>query len=310
MLEVILGLSFLAFLSTLVSLPYVGDFMKKRGYVGRDLHKEGRPEVPENGGMAVWASFVVIAFAYSVLTRDPWVQSVVLAAFLMGLLGIIDRVRRLSAAVKLPGFLLLGAALAWWTPITGHAAGGIILFLIFPIVFMAGANFTNMLAGFNGLEIGTGAMASFGIATIAYIRGDYPALAAALILASALLAFLYCNRYPATIFPGDVGTLIIGAVLVPCIFHAGAFLAGLIIFLPYIIDAGLKFATAGIMTREAQKPTEVKDGKLYLPEGGNLSLARLFLKWHPMGEKEVVAAVWAVEATVVIAAIAVERGLG
>jgi UDP-N-acetylglucosamine--dolichyl-phosphate N-acetylglucosaminephosphotransferase len=303
MLEVILGLSILAFLSTLVSVPYVGDVMKRRGYVGRDLHKEGRPEIPENGGIAVWASFVVITFTYSALTRDPWLQSVALAAFLMGLLGIIDRVRRLSAAVKLPGFLLLGAALAWWTPITGGISDGTTLVLIFALAFMAGVNFTNMLAGFNGLEIGTGAIAALGIASVSYIHGDYPALVASLTLASALLAFLYCNRYPATIFPGDVGTLIIGAVLVPCIFHARAFLAGLIIFMPYIIDAGLKFATAGIMTREAQKPTEVKKGRLYVPEGGNLSLPRLFLRWRPMGEKEVVTAVWSVEAVFVLTAV-------
>ncbi|NOZ77215.1 MAG: hypothetical protein GXO65_06020, partial [Euryarchaeota archaeon] len=183
---------------------------------GRDLHKEGRPEVPENGGIAVWASFVVLASVYSHLTRDLWLQSVALAAFFMGLMGIMDRLRRLSPAVKLPGFLLLGAALAWWTPIAG---GGRILLLAFPFAFMAGVNFTNMLAGFNGLEIGTGALACLGMAALAYITGDYPALAASLLMASALLAFLHYNRYPARIFPGDVGTLVIGAVLVPCIFQ-------------------------------------------------------------------------------------------
>lgn len=35
----------------------------------------------------------------------------------------------------------------------------------------------------------------------------------------ALLAFLFYNKYPANVFPGDVGTLIIGACIVSyCIY--------------------------------------------------------------------------------------------
>ncbi|NOZ77214.1 MAG: hypothetical protein GXO65_06015 [Euryarchaeota archaeon] len=59
------------------------------------------------------------------------------------------------------------------------------------------------------------------------------------------------------------------------------------------------------MTREAQKPTVVRGGRLYVPDGGNLSLPRLFLKLRPMTEKELVRRVWMLEAVSVVLGVIV-----
>ena len=110
----------------------------------------------------------------------------------------------------------------------------------------------------------------------------------------ALIAFLYFNRYPAKIFPGDTGTLIIGAAVVCIAFIGRVKLIALIILMPNIIDAALKFYSAGVMNRQQQKPTQLNDdGKLVRPQVGFKSLIRLVLR-KPIAEKDAVKIIWAI----------------
>ena len=110
----------------------------------------------------------------------------------------------------------------------------------------------------------------------------------------ALIAFLYYNRYPAKIFPGDTGTLIIGAAIVCIAFIGRVKLIAFIILMPNIIDAALKFYSAGVMNRQQQNPTQLnEEGKLVRPEQGFKSLIRLVLR-RPIAEKDAVKIIWAI----------------
>ena len=110
----------------------------------------------------------------------------------------------------------------------------------------------------------------------------------------ALISFLYFNRYPAKIFPGDTGTLIIGAAIVSIAFIGRVKLIALIVLMPNIIDAALKFYSAGFMNRSQQKPTQLDDdGKLVRPETGFKSLIRLILR-KPIAEKDAVKIIWGI----------------
>ena len=61
-----------------------------------------------------------------------------------------------------------------------------------------------------------------------------------------------------------------------------------IVLMPNIIDAALKFYSAGVMNRSQQKPTQLNDeGKLVRPETGFKSLIRLILR-KPIAEKDAV----------------------
>jgi UDP-N-acetylglucosamine--dolichyl-phosphate N-acetylglucosaminephosphotransferase len=64
--------------------------------------------------------------------------------------------------------------------------------------------------------------------------------------------------------------------------------------MPNIIDAALKFYSAGVMNRQQQKPTQVNDeGKLVRPEQGFKSLIRLVLR-RPIAEKDAVKIIWGI----------------
>ena len=110
----------------------------------------------------------------------------------------------------------------------------------------------------------------------------------------ALIAFLFYNKYPANVFPGDVGTLIIGACIAIIAFIGRVKIIAFIVLLPNIIDGILKFYSAGVMERQNYKPTQVdEEGKLVAPQGGFNSLIRSVLK-RPMKENQVVYIIWSI----------------
>jgi len=272
---------------TFALVPPITKRLYDLGIRGVDLHKEAKPEVPEMGGIAILFGFLSSLLLYYLINGGREVILSALVVLLVGVIGIIDGIRPLTAAQKVVGLTLLGlpSLLIWRPPVYGSL-------LLVPVFFMATSNFTNMLAGFNGMEIGTGAIASLSVAVLAYLRGSESGFVIAACMSGALFAFLYFNRYPASVFPGDCGTLIIGAALYLSILSGGFLFSGAVVFLPYALDAALKFVSAGVMTREEVAPTEVRDGKLYIPAGSNLSLARFFLRRRAMTERAVVRRVW------------------
>ncbi len=291
---------FIAFIITFATTPYAARYLLGKGISGVDLHKEGKIQVAEMGGLAVFYSVLAVLGFYYLNGYSEILYPLISICFI-GLLGIVDGFRKLSAPQKIVSFYLTGVFLVWGLGFRGSTA-----YIVYGFAFMAAVNFTNMLAGFNGLEIGTGAIASAGIAIASYLKAAETSLIISASTAGALLAFLYYNRYPSKVFPGDVGTLIIGAALFSSILLGGLYTAGFIIFIPYLLDATLKFLSAGVMTRESQKPTQISDGVLTVPEGSNMSLARLILKGRPMTERELVRSVWALETLFVLLAISLE----
>ncbi len=303
MIELI-AIALISFLTTFVLTPLIAREMVKHGIKGIDLHKEDNREIPEMGGIAIVVGVLLgVIIAYSKYS-DERLLVVALLVILTGLLGIIDYFKTLSPKEKVISLSFIGLLLIPFCETTLFGRDfGILYTLLVPIFFMIACNFTNMLAGFNGLEIGVGAIASLGVFTVSFLAKEKISSIVALALFASLLAFLYYNKYPAKVFPGDVGTLPIGATLFSAIIFGKLELYGLVIFIPYAIDAALKYFSVGVMTRQQQKPTIIKNGLLYLPENSNLSLPRIFIKRKPMQEKDVILRVWLIEAFFCLIAI-------
>lgn len=296
MIELI-AIGLISFLTTFVLTPLIAREMVKHGIKGIDLHKEDNREIPEMGGVAIVAGVLSGVLIDYFKYNDERLLVVALLVILVGLLGIIDYFKTLSPKEKMVSLSFIGLLLIPFceTTLFGRYFG-IFYTLLVPIFFMIACNFTNMLAGFNGLEIGVGAIASLGVFAVSFLAKEKTSSIIALALFASLLAFLYYNKYPAKVFPGDVGTLPIGAMLFSAIIFGKLELYGLVIFIPYAIDAALKYFSVGVMTRQQQKPTIVRNELLYLPENSNLSLPRIFIKRKPMREKDVVLRVWLIEA--------------
>ena len=194
----------------------------------------------------------------------------------------------LTSKEKLLLLWIAGLPIMWVTP----PNAGILYMLSIPIAVSIASNLTNMLAGLNGIETGLGVIALTSLTLSCIIMNKYDVAIISFCMLGALVAFLFYNRYPSNVFPGDVGTLIIGASIAIIAFIGRVKIIAFIVLIPNIIDGILKLRSAGVMERQNHKPTIVKeDGILIAPSGGFNSLIRSVLK-KPMREKQVVHIIW------------------
>ena len=289
-IAIICGL--LSFSVTRLFMPKISQKLEEADIVGKDIHKSWKPVVAEMGGFGIIFGFVIGMFSgiymHDILAFTLVIVLVVI--LLVGMIGVLDDLLALSSRSKFFLLFIAGLPLMWAAP----PNVGIVYLISMPIALSIGSNLTNMLAGLNGIESGLGVISMTSLTIACIILGKYDVTIISMSMLGALLAFLYFNRYPAKIFPGDTGTLIIGAAIVCIAFLGRVKLIALIVLMPNIIDAALKFYSAGVMNRSQQKPTQLnEDGKLVRPDAGFKSLIRLILR-RPIAEKDAVKIIWGI----------------
>jgi len=287
-----------AFLITYFATPILIRQLKTHGIVGIDVHKPERTVCAEMGGLAVLLGLVG-AFALATLlfrNHDFHIISAFLTIVLVGFVGIIDdlftlRQRYKPFLVALTTVPLILANLdrseILFPPFGTIFFGGLYLIFI-PLGIATASNLTNMLAGFNGLEIGVGTISCFSLGTLLAFMGKWEFASLAFVLSTAFFAFLFFNWNPARIFPGDAGTLISGAAVGAISISAGVEVVGIFMMVPSAIDFALKMlARSPFSGRKKFGDTNVaEDGTLVSP--GYPALAHAFMNVAQLKERDLV----------------------
>ncbi len=201
----------------------------------RDTHTEPTPLL---GGLAMYGGLVAGLIVASRLTslQDPFqaagsktAAGLLLAGALVVVVGFIDDRWGLSAISKLAGQVAAAGILVWsgqslpWLPMP---SGGVFslepdLSLTLTILLVVVTiNAINFIDGLDGLAAGIVAVAALSflfysytlIKTIGNPSQSLPAVSSAL-LAGMCLGFLPHNFYPARIFMGDIGAMLLGLML-------------------------------------------------------------------------------------------------
>jgi len=281
-----------SFLVALIAVVLLLPRLHRARIVGKDMNKQGLPEVAEMGGLAIVAgagvgisvSLALISF-FRVLPDAS--TTLLLAAMstilLTALIGSIDDLLGMEQWVK--AFLPAIAALPLVAVRAGHTwlsipfVGRFNFWIFYPLFLvptgvMVAANAVNMLAGFNGMEAGMGLIAIGSLAVIASYIHQTTALIILLAGAGAILAVLIFNWYPAKILIGDVGTLSIGAIIATAVIVGNFETAGVIVLIPYAID--FLFKAANKFPKTFGEPRN--DGKLHCPEDGVAGLGQFVMK--------------------------------
>jgi len=299
----LLASAIISFAAGWAFLPWLISSLRGTSLVGRDLNKLERPLVPEMGGVGVILGFYVGVATLAVVAYEEIPGSVYFAALSAalgaGIVGLLDdmfRLRKRSKAV-LPFVLSLplGAAVyATGNRILFGADVGLLIALAVPLGVTSAANASNMLEGFNGLGAGLGVIMTASLITLSMLTGAREGLFLLFPLLGALLAFLWFNRYPARVFPGDSMTLFSGATLACAAIISTPPLKtfGAILFIPMIIEFILK--ARGRFQGENYGVVG-EDGRLSWT-GRTESLAHAIMKWRRLKEWEVVAILWSLEA--------------
>ncbi|MEM3638067.1 MAG: hypothetical protein QXX17_00410 [Conexivisphaerales archaeon] len=299
---------------TFTLLPYLIPRLIKYGITGLDIHKIDKPVRAEMGGLSILiASLIGLALAYPLL--DP-ISLTFFAAFatviLVGLIGVIDDLMGLRqrykpflvAVASIPLVYVLWGRNAINFPIIGSIPFGLLYpLLIVPLAVTTSANFSNMLAGFNGLEAGTASIAIAALTVLAWLRGQYDASLIGMIFLGGYLAFLRYNWYPAKAFPGDTGTLMSGAVIASIGLVGGLEFAAILVSMPAAFDFTLKMLHRRPFSQRSVfgNTTVDTNGKLIPPPYP--ALAHAFMNISPLSEKSLVSAILVMEAVYAVLAI-------
>jgi UDP-GlcNAc:undecaprenyl-phosphate GlcNAc-1-phosphate transferase len=201
--------------------PAVGGMARLLGAVdpvgGRRINPHA---VPRLGGVALFLGIFVPALAFLHLGRDT--RGLLIGAAVAMTVGAVDDFRALLWWEKLAGLLVAAAipvGFGVWVdrftfPCLGvHTLPGWVGMPLTVIWIVAIMNMVNFLDGMDGLAAGVAAIAGGTFCVIALSLGKTdPAILSAIVFGAAL-GFLRHNFYPARIFMGDSGALLLGFVL-------------------------------------------------------------------------------------------------
>ena len=303
---------------------YESRVFPSKGISGVDIHKPDRPTRAEMGGLAVLVAMAAASALYVALNFALDGETVLFAAVastvaLTGVVGVADDVVELSQKFK-PLLIVLASvplmATLWgrtgiFVPTIGNVDFGLLYPLVaVPLAITTSANFSNLLAGFNGLESGCAAI-SIGTMSLLSEATGHPTVAVfGAILTAAYLGFLILNWYPAKIFPGDSGTLIAGAALAAIGLGSGLEFEAVVLSIPAGMDFALK-----VMNRNPFKQRHIL-GNTKVRADGTLdpapypALVHAFMRVSPLKERDLVVTVLAMQALFAAAAIAIALTFG
>lgn len=189
--------------------------------------------IPRMGGVAIFggilaalavAGFGVYAFGWV----DPFIDyngievnywGVLLGTVLIFLVGAVDDVVDLNPKAKMLGQIVAACVVAGsgllfssiHNPIgEGYIEFGLVAYPLTVFYLVAFANVINLIDGLDGLAAGITGISAITILLFAVLTGRFDAALFSVILVGVCAGFLKSNFFPASIFMGDSGALLLG----------------------------------------------------------------------------------------------------
>ncbi|MBI2043060.1 glycosyl transferase family 4 [Candidatus Pacearchaeota archaeon] len=278
------------FFLTLFFVPIWMKRAKNVNFVGKDIHKIQKKDVAEIGGISTLIGFVLGTLVYIAIKTFYFkstenlieIFSLLNVILMVSFIGLFDDLLgwKIGLNKKIRIFLLIFASI----PLVVINAGesemiGIEFGLLYPLFFIplgiVGASATyNFLAGYNGLEASQGILILSALSLATWLSGNSWLSLVSLIMVFCLAAFYIYNKYPSEIFPGDILTYSVGAIIACIAILGNIEKIAVFFFIPYIIETILK--TRGKLKKESFAKLN-KDETLEMPYEKIYSLTHLSL---------------------------------
>lgn len=253
----------ISFSVTFLLMPTWINKCKKVGLLWEDMNKFNHPRnVAASGGIIVIAGFILGLLSYlafrTIFRVDAQINieifaglSVVLILAVTGLVddllgwkngGLSKRARIILAfAASIPLIVINVGDSMISIPFIGVVNFGIFYSLILIPLAIAGTSTTfNFLAGFNGLEAGQGIIILSFLSYVSYTVNKPWLGIIGMIMVASLIAFYFYNKAPAKVFPGDIMTYSIGAMIGTMAILGNFEKIALFAFIPVILEVILK----------------------------------------------------------------------
>lgn len=215
---------FFAFLISLVityvAIPKVIVFAEKFRLADvpgeRSSHKK---TIPIFGGIAIFSGII---FSLLFLGRLDSIQFILASFLIVFFVGVIDDLLSLSPFKKLIGQIIAILVVIYLGEVQIDSMHGVLgikslpdiiatIFTVFVVIVIT--NGFNLIDGVDGLAGGVGLISAFFFGIVAFMMNQYDMAMIAFSLMGSLIAFLRYNFYPARIFMGDTGSLLVGMIL-------------------------------------------------------------------------------------------------
>jgi UDP-N-acetylglucosamine--dolichyl-phosphate N-acetylglucosaminephosphotransferase len=280
--------------------PKVMAWAKRRGITGKDIHKPDKPTIPEMGGIAILIGLTVSSCIASLLDQPNIVEylAFILTVHIAGAVGAIDDFKPIGPRLK-PVLAALAAAPIYLLrtysprpilPVIGRVRLTIAYPLLLPFAISIPANAVNMVDVMNGTMAGTSILTLAAMIFASLLLGRWDAVILCSGLIGSLAAFYAYNRNPARVFPGDVGTLSVGAAIGATAIIGGAEVVTIVAMMPQIMNAFYGLSSVGRLydrTRTARPISLRDDGMLTVSRDRQapITLTRIILARGPMREE-------------------------
>jgi UDP-N-acetylglucosamine--dolichyl-phosphate N-acetylglucosaminephosphotransferase len=214
----------------------------------------------------------------------------------------------LTLPIAIPLIVINAGHSSMSIPFLGNINFGLLYpIVLVPLAILGTTNGYNILAGYNGLEAGLGIIIFSAFGIISLFTGQMWLALVAGIVIFALLGFLFFNKYPSKVFPGDSLTYSLGALVACFAIFGNIEKLALILFIPFILEGILK-ARSRLKAENFGIPN--KDNSLEAPYKQTYSLAHFSLKVlkklkpsHKVYEKDVVISLMFLELLTAIIAV-------
>ncbi|HJU33673.1 MAG TPA: UDP-N-acetylglucosamine-1-phosphate transferase [Nitrososphaera sp.] len=299
------AVSAISFFGVLLITPTAIRLLTAKGSVVPDAHKPEKPQVPRPAGPVIMISIAAAEILLFMLTMNFAVFAILLTTVIAFFVGYIDDRR------VMPGWFKPLALLAAAIPLVVldiyveevHGESLNLLFgrayipllyipLIFVIIPVTG-NTINSIDVLNGVASGFLIIAMIPLLVSVAIFGNREVFLAALPLFFAAIAFYRYHKFPSRVFPGDSGTLLLGAMYGAVAIVGSSEIIGVIALLPAVMNSFLFLASVRriVEHREVKaRPTILtNDFKIAASNDSTApaTLVRLIVVDKPLGEREI-----------------------
>ncbi|MFQ6135290.1 MAG: glycosyltransferase 4 family protein [Nitrososphaerales archaeon] len=296
--------------ATIILTPLLIKTLTNRGTLVQDYHKPNRPLIPKPGGPAILLPLILGELTIYLATESTGALALMLVTAIAGVIGVIDDVYALSGVLKPALLMTASLPILLLGTYDFHPEfplfGGVRLSIIYPLLVLIAipvtANTVNTIDVLNGAVSGFTAIASIPLILALALKGGITTALIALPLLSVSLGFFIFHRFPSKIFPGDSGSLSLGALYGALAVVGGVEVVGIVALLPAILNSFFFLSSVRRLVEHRkvkERPTKVLgENRLAASRSGSapITLVRLILADGPLTEREVVLNIFKVTA--------------
>ena len=223
---VVLALLVAAVVSFLMT-PVVKTFAYKVGAIDvpKDARRMHKVPIPRLGGLAIFIGFLVSIVLFVNIRGNQQMQSILLGAVIIVILGVVDDIMPLPAMFKFV-VQIVAAAIPAMNGVVIQAISNpnvfsdnlywVLGWLSIPVTviwIVAITNSVNLIDGLDGLANGVSAISATTVLIIALLGSESQVALVMAALVGACVGFMPYNLNPAKIFMGDTGATFLGYIL-------------------------------------------------------------------------------------------------